>query len=161
MHKFILQSINNEYAGRFRDVEGEIMGSTIPVPNYVIVPKLMDDLITWFHGTKDSTVKVAADAHLKLAFIHPFIDGNGRTARLLMNLVLLQDNYPLTFIKVEDKIKYIKAIQKALNFASQNFSSEEFILSSNTLHIKEFHDYYLIVFEAIEYSLDEYIQAAS
>ena len=160
IHKFILERINNEYAGKLRDVPVRIMGSIIPVPNYLIIPKLMNNLITWLHITKDPVVKIAADVHLKLAYIHPFIDGNGRTARLLMNLLLLQENYPLVYIKIEDRLRYIKAIQKALNFVANNFTAEDFILDSNSLEIKDFQDYYTIIFESIEYSLDEYIKAA-
>lgn len=160
VHKCILQKINNEYAGRFRDVPVRILGSMIPTPNYLKIPKLMDDLIYWLHNSTDSTIKLAADIHLKLAYIHPFIDENGRMARLLMNLILLQDHYPLVFIKIEDRLKYIKAIQKALDFITHNFTAEEFILSSHNFEIKEFQDYYTIIFESIEYSLDEYIKTA-
>ena len=70
-----------------------------------------------------------------------FVDGNGRTARLLMNLLLLQDNYPLVYFKVEDREQYIHAIEKALLK-------------------QEYDEYYNFVFNAIEFSLDEYITAA-
>jgi Fic family protein len=161
MHKFILQRINDNEAGKFRHVPVRIMGSNLPVPNYIKIPSLMDDLISWLHNSKDSSIKIAADSHLKLAYIHPFVDGNGRTARLLMNLILLQETYPLVYIKAEDRLKYIKAIQKALNFVSANFTSEDFIKNSSSLEIKEFEDFYKIIFESIEYSLDEYIKAVS
>ena len=54
---------------------------------------------------------ISALAHLRFVSIHPFSDGNGRTARLLMNLILLQNGYPITIIKKEDRVEYIKAIE--------------------------------------------------
>src|SRR3990167_1649260 len=159
LHRLILGKINDKYAGTFRNVSVRIMGSSIPVPNYQKIPQLMDDLISWLHSTNDPVPKISADIHLKLAYIHPFIDGNGRTARLLMNLILLQDKYPLVFIKAQERTKYIQAIQKAVSFAYENFSQEEFILNSHDLNIKEFYDFYSIIFEAIEFSLDEYLDA--
>lgn len=159
LYRLILGKINDKYAGTFRNVSVRIMGSSIPVPNYQKIPQLMDDLISWLHSTNDPVPKISADIHLKLAYIHPFIDGNGRTARLLMNLILLRDKYPLVFIKAQERTKYIQAIQKAVSFACENFSQEEFILKSHDLNIKEFYDFYSIIFEAIEFSLDEYLDA--
>ncbi len=160
MHHLILQKINNDYAGKLRDVPVRIMGSTMPLPNFQKVPILMDDLVNWLHVTKDHVAKIAADVHLKLAFIHPFIDGNGRTARLLMNLILLQEKYPLIFISAEDRLMYIKAIQKALHYATVHFTQEEFVSHSHSLEIDDFQDYYCIIFEAINFSLDEYLKTA-
>ena len=159
IHKLILQKINDNYAGKLRDIPVRIMGSNIPVPNYLKINHLMNLFVSWLHNSSDDIIKITADAHLKLVYIHPFIDGNGRTARLLMNLLLLQENYPLVYIKVEDRIKYIKAIQKALEYINSNFSAEDFVLSSSSLDIKEFHDYYEIIFKSIESSLDQYIEA--
>lgn len=141
IHKIILQKINDEWAGRIRQMPIRIPGSQVSRPNYVKVPELMDELIKYNKDSSDHIAKIAADSHLKLVFIHPFVDGNGRTARLLMNLILLQDNYPLVFLKAEDREKYINAIEKAL--------------------LKDdLTDYYNLIFKAIEFSLDEYITAA-
>lgn len=76
-----------------------------------------------------------------MVFIHPFVDGNGRTARLLLNLILQQDNYPLVFLKVEDRQAYIDAIEKALQKGV-------------------YDDYYMVMLQTIEHSLDEYLLAA-
>ncbi len=160
LHACILQKINDSYAGKFRNVSVRIMGSTLPIPNYLKVPVLMDDLATWLHNTQDPVVKIAADAHLKLVYIHPFVDGNGRTARLLMNLLLLQEQYPLVLIQAEERLNYIKAVQKAVEFIAHNFTAEQFVLDSHALDIKELQDYYALIFQSIEYSLDEYIKAA-
>lgn len=141
IHKIILQKINDEWAGRIREMAIRITGSNVSRPNYIKVPQLMDDLIYSIKSSNEHTAKIAADAHLKLVFIHPFVDGNGRTARLLLNLILLQNDYPLVFLKAEDRQEYINAIEKAL--------------------LKEdYSDYYAVIFKAIEFSLDEYITAA-
>jgi hypothetical protein len=58
-------------------------------------------------------VEIAAEAHYRLVTIHPFIDGNGRTARMLMNLVLLQNGYPPALIRTRDRIPYLKSLEKA------------------------------------------------
>lgn len=93
------------------------------------------------HGSsQDHVASLAAQMHLNLASIHPFVDGNGRTARLLMNLLLLQEGYPLVIIDAKDRTKYINSIQKALQGDST--------------------DYYQFIYQAIEHSLDEYITAA-
>ncbi len=69
----------------------------------------MDAFIEWLHTVDGNPVLIAADAHLKLVTIHPSIDGNGRTARLLMNLLLLQAGYPPAIIKNEDRIMRVSA----------------------------------------------------
>ena len=61
----------------------------------------------------DHPVKLAADAHYEFAKIHPFVDGNGRTTRLLMNLLLLQHDYPLTVIPADQRAAYITAMDDA------------------------------------------------
>ena len=88
IHRIILSGINNAYAGRYRDVAVRIAGSTAVLPNPAKVPELMEDFVKWLRGgEREHSVKISADAHFKLVSIHPFVDGNGRTARLLMNLI--------------------------------------------------------------------------
>ena len=80
------------------------------------VPALMDDLITWLNSAEAWSlhpVEYAAIAHYRLVYIHPFVDGNGRTSRLLMNLRLIQAGYPPVIIKVEDRYKYYEALEIA------------------------------------------------
>lgn len=139
IHKIVLQKINDEWAGRFRLNAVRVIGSPFACPNYVKVPALMDKLVASIKDSCDHRATVAADAHLELVAIHPFIDGNGRTARLLMNLLLLQEQYPLVIIDVKDRSLYIQAIQKALK--------------------GEKSDYYMFIYAAIERGLDEYMRA--
>ena len=80
-------------------------------------PALMNDLLNWYQGVStDATlhaVEVAAELHYKFVCIHPFDDGNGRIARLLMNYHLLKKNYPPVIIKSADKKKYLFALHEA------------------------------------------------
>lgn len=72
----------------------------------------MADLAAWF-GSARNTHKTAFTAHRRLVNIHPFNDGNGRTARLLMNLILLRAGYPPIAVRPEDRLTYIQALQQA------------------------------------------------
>jgi Fic family protein len=140
IHKIILQKNDDLNAGTFRKVAVRITGSPTSFPNYAKVPLLMVDFMQWLHTTYDHPTLIAALAHFKLVTIHPFIDGNGRTARLLMNLILLQHGYPLAIIKKENRAAYIAAIE-------------------NARETENFEPFYHIVLAAIEESLDNYLQA--
>lgn len=76
-------------------------------------PRLMAELMEWLNSTSDHAVKVAAELHYKFIRIHPFDDGNGRVARLLVNYVLLRSGYSPVIIKSEDKENYIAALEMA------------------------------------------------
>ena len=99
IHRLILNNIDNQNAGRYRSVPVRISGSTVILPNPLKVPELMEKLVNWLKSAKGHSVKLAAEAHYQLVSIHPFTDGNGRTARLLMNLILLKAGYPAAIIK--------------------------------------------------------------
>jgi Fic family protein len=107
LHALILRGINDAYAGRYRDVPVRIAGSTHIPPNPLKVPPLMDELFEWFtrQAHTEHAVHAAADLHLRLSQIHPFVDGNGRACRLAMNLHLLQHGYPLTIIRSERNLR--------------------------------------------------------
>jgi len=142
IHRIILQGINPKHAGVFRTVMVRILGSKNTFPNYLKVPILMTEFMQWLTTTKDHPVIVASMAHFKLVSIHPFVDGNGRAARLLMNLLLLQQGYPFAIIKKEDRKAYIDSLEQAT--------------SSGTL--TTFND---IIFQAVESSLDSYLEAVA
>lgn len=72
----------------------------------------MKEFIHWLHISKEHPVIIAVDAHLKLVTIHPFIDGNGRTARLLMNLLLMQAGYPPAVISPNQRDDYREALKQ-------------------------------------------------
>ncbi len=78
-------------------------------------PALIGDLLSWYQEKRNELhpVHLAAEFHYKFVCIHPFDDGNGRVARLIMNYILLKHNYPMVIIKSEDKENYLTALQKA------------------------------------------------
>jgi Fic family protein len=76
------------------------------------VPALMGDFAAWLR-TAPVTPETAFTAHRRLVDIHPFNDGNGRTARLLMNLVLIRGGYPPVAVRPEDRPVYVRALQQA------------------------------------------------
>lgn len=114
IHGLILKEIDNENAGKYRGENVTIKGATHIPPDYIKVPELMEKLIlnyeTWnnYHP-----IIRAALLHGELVKIHPFIDGNGRTSRLLMNLELMNSGYNPVIIKKEDRLKYYETLDKA------------------------------------------------
>lgn len=113
IHRIILKGIDDASAGRYRTIGVRIAGSTAILPNPMKVPELMKDFIVWLHTATGDVVDIAAEAHFKFVCIHPFVDGNGRTARLLMNLILIQAGFPPAIIRKEDRIHYINSIEHA------------------------------------------------
>ncbi len=119
LHSIILRDINDRYAGCYRDDDVIIVGSkhTPPLPDKV--PGLMRDFSSWLVDRQElkdlHVVEFAAMAHYKLVEIHPFIDGNGRTSRLLMNLILMKYGYPIAVIdcEKEPRMTYYNAIRQA------------------------------------------------
>lgn len=116
LHTLILRGIEDEWAGRYRTVPVRISGSRHIPPNPVKVPDLMAELFAWYrHAPVGHPVEVAADLQLRLAQVHPFIDGNGRVCRLVLNLHLLQRGFPLTIIRAarEQRAAYYHALSAA------------------------------------------------
>ena len=117
LHFLILKTIDKENAGRYRQSDVRITGSKhIPVA-YYDVPMEMEKLLRYYHAKKQSLhpVLLAADLHWMLAGIHPFIDGNGRTSRLLMNLLLIKRGYVIANLKgdIASRLGYYKGLEKA------------------------------------------------
>ncbi|MFC1842311.1 Fic family protein [Candidatus Dependentiae bacterium] len=141
IHLLVLRSIDDKNSGRLRSIAVRISGSDVALPDPIQVSDLMRDFVSWLHKTDEHPVKIAADAHFKLIAIHPFVDGNGRTARLLMNLILISYGYPPAVIEPEERKEYIAAIEKAQKTGDMS-------------------DFYVLVAKAVEKSLDMYIDAA-
>ena len=96
IHNTILRGIDDDNAGHYRSIPVRISGSAVILPNPKRVPDHMQNFITKITSDLDMhPVELAAKAHYQLVTIHPFVDGNGRTARLLMNLILLQQQTKL------------------------------------------------------------------
>ena len=113
IHEIILDRIDKENAGIYRRVPVRISGSAVVLPNPRKVQTLMDEFFSWLENeTKMHPVELASEVHYRLVIIHPFIDGNGRTARLLMNMILMMKGYPPAIIRKNDRLAYIKSLEK-------------------------------------------------
>lgn len=117
IHNLILRGIIPEDAGRYRRVQVMIKGSAHMPPQPFIVPKEMENYFIWYeeNKTKLHPIILAAEMHERLVTIHPFIDGNGRTSRLIMNLILLQHGYVIANIKgdYESRMRYYQSLENA------------------------------------------------
>lgn len=116
IHSLVLHGINRDNTGRYRNVPVMISGSThIPPQPYLIQPQMEAFMLRFaeMEAQRIHPVLIAAYLHDELVRIHPFIDGNGRASRLLMNLYLLRNGYTLVALKGsnEDKISYYKALE--------------------------------------------------
>jgi Fic family protein len=115
-HCILLNKISDydKYKGIWRPVDVCIKTSKFDFPMYHFVPSLMKELINWYHKNKDKlhSVELAAKFHTKFTTIHPFADGNGRIARLIMNYILQLQNYPFTNIPVRKRNPYFDTQEK-------------------------------------------------
>lgn len=115
LHQLVVLDTEKEWAGKYRTSNVLITGTEHKPPEAIEVPGLMHELIDWTRKekTKLHPIELSAILHHKLVHIHPFFDGNGRTARLAMNVFLLQDGYPLVIILKNDRKKYYRVLASA------------------------------------------------
>lgn len=143
IHDIILKGIDDANAGHYRSVPVRISGSAVVLPNPRKVPDLMQEFMKWLKNCSNvHPIELAAEAHYRLVTIHPFVDGNGRTARLLMNMILLMSGYPAAIIRKRDRLSYISSLEKAQLGGSKD-------------------DYLKIIAKAVDRSLDIYLKAAN
>lgn len=114
LHRLFYFAIDSERAGQYRQEQVFISGSEHKPPSPLQVPKKMTALFRQAprQRKKLHAVSFAAWLHLQLVSIHPFIDGNGRTARLAMNMALVQEGYPVTIIPPIRRAEYIRALER-------------------------------------------------
>lgn len=113
IHSIILRKIDNHYAGKYRDIQVRITGSKHTPPDALNLPQIMHDFVTkYLVHPQGHAIEQAASAHFHLVSIHPFVDGNGRTARLLMNLILMKHGFPPSIILKNDRRKYYNVLEK-------------------------------------------------
>jgi Fic family protein len=142
IHYLVLKAIDKENAGTYRSVGVRISGSTHIPPEPFLLTRLMEEVFEFYEKNKKimHPIILAAEMHERIVHIHPFIDGNGRTTRLVMNLILLQNGFPIGNIKGERsaRINYYAALEKAP--------------TDNR------HDFHLLIARTVEESLKEHIE---
>ncbi len=139
VHGLVLQKIEKEFAGLYRNAGVRISGANFVPPNALKVDELMIELIEWLN---DSTILInpivkAAIFHHRFVWIHPFFDGNGRTVLLVFNLYLMKHGFPPAIILKNDRKKYYDALNKANN--------------------GDYSKLVLLVLQALERSIDLYL----
>jgi len=141
IHYIIMKGIDDSHAGCYRNVPVRISGSAFILPNPRKVQDLMEAFVKWLNHSHDfHPAELATEAHYRLVTIHPFVDGNGRTARLLMNMILLMTRYPVAIIRKRDRLAYISSLEKAQLGGSKD-------------------EYRKIIMRSIDRSLDIYLKA--
>ena len=141
LHALVVKRSDPDVAGRYattgRYVNTDAGRHEFPAPAQV--PPLMAEFSAWLR-TQPATPATAFEAHRRLVDIHPFNDGNGRTARLLMNLILIRGGYPPVAVRPEDRLAYLTALQKA-----QAGQGDE--------------DFRRLLYERLDATLSEYLSA--
>jgi Fic family protein len=129
IHRRILTGIDDENAGRLRNVRVRISGSRVILPNYMKVPELMSEFGKWLRTAKPDGAHKAIEAHFRLVSIHPFVDGNGRTGRLIMNMMLLRSGFAPIIIRKIDRRRYLAALEK-YQLSGDGAQYEKFMLGA-------------------------------
>ena len=120
IHQLVLKNTDDQNAGRYRQQNVVIAGASHTPTDFLQLPQAMTELVAWY----DSAAALhpftrAAQLHVDFVGIHPFVDGNGRTARLLMNFELLRCGYLPVIIQVEHRLAYYDALDSA--YTTQNY----------------------------------------
>ena len=117
LHGLVLRSIEDDYAGRLRNAAVRISGANFIPPNARKVPELLDNLVNYVNQNPEqlNVIEMATVFHHRFVHIHPFFDGNGRTVRLAMNLLLMAQGFPPAIILKNDRKKYYDALNQANN----------------------------------------------
>jgi Fic family protein len=113
IHQLVLKNIDTSNAGRYRQENVLIAGAEHVPPEFLKLPEAMAKLMAGYHAATCHPVERAARLHVDFVGIHPFVDGNGRTARLLMNFELMRCGYLPVIIHVEQRLGYYDALDLA------------------------------------------------
>lgn len=113
LHGLVLRRSQPSEAGHYRKVSVAISGSPLIPPDPVTIAGAVDDLLGEWPSSTEHPVAVGARMHARLMAIHPFVDGNGRTGRLLLNLWLMRHHYLPTLLEPGDRPQYYEALQAA------------------------------------------------
>jgi len=115
IHSIILENISERFAGRYRENPVRVRGSDAKFPSPDKVPQLVKNLIFWYNKNKKKIhpFELSVIFSMKLVSIHPFVDGNGRISRLMMNFILQKNKYPWINVYMKQREDYLKAVRKA------------------------------------------------
>jgi Fic family protein len=141
LHEMLYKQIDLNFAGVYRKHNIIVHGAGFPTPKWKELFPLMDEFYSAFKEKKNNNihpVELAAFAHLRLVQIHPFADGNGRTSRLLMNLILVNQGYQIINIRKQIRKEYYIALREA---DKQNYDSNSFFnfIASKQLSAQEYY----------------------
>lgn len=139
VHELILYNIEKEFAGRFRTSGVRISGANFVPPNALKVNEYITELVEWTNGSGLDIILKSAIFHHRFVWIHPFFDGNGRTVRLVFNLLLMKAGFPPAIILKNDRKKYYDALNQANN--------------------GDYSKLVLVVIQALERSMDIYLSS--
>lgn len=139
IHELVLQKIEKDFAGRFRTSGVRISGANFVPPNALKINEYITELTEWTNTADLNIILKSAIFHHRFVWIHPFFDGNGRTARLLFNLLLMKDGFAPAIILKNDRKKYYDALNSANN--------------------KNYSKLVLLILQALERSLDIYLSS--
>jgi len=130
IHSLTLKEADQEIAGKYRTGDVFISGSDYTPPAGFKIPGEMDNLIKWVKKEKNNyhVVELSAILHHKLVAIHPFWDGNGRTSRIIINILLMNAGYPMAIILKNDRKRYYRVLSEADKGQYQNLC--EFLAQS-------------------------------
>lgn len=142
IHRLVLKGIDDSYAGVYREEQVFISGAAHIPPAGFLIKEEMENMMDWYRdeGSHINAIERGAMLHVIFVGIHPFIDGNGRTARLLLNLELMKAGNPPVIIKVENRLAYYEALDKAHT-------------------TKDYRDFIALVEAEVGDSIDLYLQA--
>ncbi len=114
-HKVLLENVDKEIAGKIRDHQVAISGTTVQLPYPAELNILLKEFFEWYDKNKNKTypVELAALVHLKFVSIHPFTDGNGRISRILLNFVLNKNKFPMLDISYANRASYYTALERS------------------------------------------------
>jgi Fic family protein len=143
VHALLMRGIDDQNAGKYRTGQVRVAGATFMPPPAEKIQKMINELLQTLSQNPDELrpIELAAFFHHKFVYIHPFLDGNGRTARLLTNAILMKNGYPFTVLLKVDRPKYLRALSEADNRNLIPFAN--FIANC----VERSLDIYLIAFE--------------
>ena len=137
IHHLVLQKIEKDFAGKYRTSGVRISGANFVPPNALKVDEFVSELIDFANDSEVDILIRSAIFHHRFVGIHPFFDGNGRTARLLLNLILMKSGFPSAIILKNDRKKYYDALNQANN--------------------QDYSKLVLLILQAVERTLDIYL----